>query len=87
MAETKVQWIGAMDCERRSVLHYGFVSLWVCGLVILWVCGFMGLWACGSVDLWVCGFDTQHLFGVTGEKNGVSHDSALRRIYHNNKQF
>ncbi|MDD6448213.1 MAG: hypothetical protein PUF78_00630 [Lachnospiraceae bacterium] len=33
------------------------------------------------------GFDTQHLFGVTGEKNGVSHDSALRRNYLNKKQF
>ena len=55
MAETKVQWIGAMDCERRSVLHYGFVSLWVCGFVGLWACGFVGLWACGLVALWACG--------------------------------
>ena len=59
-----------------------FMGLWVYGFVAMWLCGFVGLWLCGVV-----GFDTQHLFGVTGEKNGVSHDSALRRNYLNKKQF
>lgn len=63
-------------------MGYGFVAMWLCGFVGLWAYGLVALWLCGFV-----GFNTRHLFGVTGEKNGVSHDSALRRNYLNKKQF
>jgi hypothetical protein len=74
-----VQWIAKGDL-------YFIMALWVCGFVGSVFVAFVFV-AFVFVAFVFVGFDTRHLFGVTGEKNGVSNDSALRRNYLNKKQF